>query len=241
MRGTDAGPVLDSIRCETLAHRAPRRRFILRRSGGAGEPAPPARVGTLEGREAPAAGGCSDLERTLSLLEEFSIFDSAARRPTERALATVLFTDIVGSTAHAAAMGDSAWRQVLDRHDGIAQSAVAACAGRLVKRTGDGILATFDAPAHGLECAKALRGALAHAEIEIRAGVHTGEVELREDDVAGIGVNIAARVAALAGSSEVLVSRTVRDLVAGGGYAFTSRGSHALKGVPGRWELLAVG
>jgi class 3 adenylate cyclase len=184
---------------------------------------------------------CSELERMLSLLEEFSTFQSAARQQTERALATVLFTDIVGSTAHAAALGDRAWRQVLDRHDGIAQSAVSACAGRLIKRTGDGILATFDVPAHGLECAKALRAALAHAEIAIRAGVHTGEVELREDDVAGIGVNIAARVAALAGSSEVLVSRTVRDLVAGGGYAFTSRGSHSLRGVPGRWELLAVG
>jgi class 3 adenylate cyclase len=198
-------------------------------------------VGVLEADEGPGVAQCSDLERTLSLLEEFSTFESAARQHTERALVTVLFTDIVGSTAHAAALGDRAWRQVLDRHDGIAQSAVSACTGRLIKRTGDGILATFDAPAHGLECAKALRAALAHAEIAIRAGVHTGEVELRGDDVAGIGVNIAARVAALAGSSEVLVSRTVRDLVAGGGYAFASRGDHALKGVPGRWELLAVG
>jgi len=237
MRGTDAGPVLDSIRCATLPHRSPRRRFVLRRAAG-----PAIRVGVLESREELAPAECADLERTLSLLEEFSVFQAGACRQSERALATVLFTDIVGSTAHAAALGDRAWRQVLDRHDGIAQSAVAACAGRLVKRTGDGILATFDAPAHGLECAKALRAALAHAEIAIRAGVHTGEVELREEgDVAGIGVNIAARVAAMAGSSEVLVSRTVRDLVAGGGYAFTSRGSHALKGVPGRWELLAVG
>ncbi len=181
------------------------------------------------------------LERTLSLLEEFSVLQGSACRQTQRMLTTVLFSDIVGSTAHAAALGDQAWRQVLDRHDSIARSAVAACSGRLVKRTGDGILATFDAPAHGLECAKALRGALAHAELAIRAGVHSGEVELREDDVAGIGVNIAARVAAMAGTSEVLVSRTVRDLVAGGDYAFTSRGSHVLKGVPGRWELLAVG
>lgn len=215
-------------------------RFILRRAGGAAAQ-PATRPGVLEARENIASAECGDLERTLSLLEEFSVFESAPRQRTERALATVLFTDIVGSTAHAAALGDRAWRQVLDRHDGIAQSAVSACAGRLVKRTGDGILATFDTPAHGLECAKALRAALAHAEIAIRAGVHTGEVELRDDDVAGIGVNIAARVAAMAGSSEVLVSRTVRDLVAGGGYAFTSRGNHSLKGVPGRWELLAVG
>jgi class 3 adenylate cyclase len=237
MRGTDAGPVLDSIRCAGVPHRGPRRRFVLRRSGPDAEALAPPAVGSPA---LPAREG-ADLERTLSLLEEFSVFGSSACRHSERALMTVLFTDIVGSTAHAAALGDRAWRQILDRHDGIAESAVAACAGRLVKRTGDGILATFDAPAHGLECAKALRGALAHAEIAIRAGVHTGEVELREDDVAGIGVNIAARVAAHAGSSEVLVSRTVRDLVAGGGYAFTSRGSHSLKGVPGRWELLAVG
>jgi class 3 adenylate cyclase len=238
MRGTDAGPVLDSIRCPTPAHRSPRRRFILRRSASV----PPALLTSPSPAGGPTHGvESAGLERTLSLLEEFSVLQGSVCRQTERALATVLFTDIVGSTAHAAALGDQAWRQVLDRHDGIAQSAVAACTGRLVKRTGDGILATFDAPAHGLECAKALRAALAHAGIDIRAGVHTGEVELREDDVAGIGVNIAARVAALAGASELLVSRTVRDLVAGGGYSFTSRGSHPLKGVPGHWELLAVG
>ncbi|HEX5225546.1 MAG TPA: adenylate/guanylate cyclase domain-containing protein [Solirubrobacteraceae bacterium] len=177
----------------------------------------------------------------LSLLEEFEVVAHASpAAPQDRALATVLFTDIVGSTAHAIALGDHGWRRVLDHHDGIARSAVSACGGQLVKRTGDGILATFDSPAHGLDCAKALRGALAHAGIAIRAGVHTGEVELREDDVAGIGVNIAARVAALAVSGELLASRTVRDLVAGAGYAFTSRGQHTLKGIPGRWELLAV-
>jgi class 3 adenylate cyclase len=178
----------------------------------------------------------------LSLLQEFRVVDhTAPAAPADRALATVLFTDIVGSTAHAIALGDHGWRRVLDHHDGIARSAVSACGGDLVKRTGDGILATFDSPAHGLDCAKALRAALAHAGIAIRAGVHTGEVEMRDDDVAGIGVNIAARVAALAVSGELLASRTVRDLVAGAGYAFTSRGQHTLKGIPGRWELLAVG
>ena len=236
MRGTEAPPLLDSTRCEPLTARPPRRYFTLRR-GGSGTPR-----GQLA---APASGPAGSegigLDRMISLLEEFSEVEQvAARRPTERALATVLFTDIVGSTAQAAAFGDLAWREVLDRHDRIAQSAVSACAGRLIKRTGDGILATFDAPAHALECAKTLRAALGHGEIWIRAGVHTGEVELRDGDVAGIGVNIAARVAALAASSEVLVSRTVRDLVAGGGYDFASRGNHALKGVPGRWELLAV-
>jgi class 3 adenylate cyclase len=240
MRGTDAGPLLDSIRCEPLPTRPARRHFTLRRgASGAVRETETALNAETVGVMAPVE--CADLERTLSLLEEFSeVQHVTARRQTERALATVLFTDIVGSTAHAAVLGDRAWREVLDRHDRIAQSAVSACAGRLIKRTGDGILATFDVPAHGLECAKTLRAALAHGEISIRAGVHTGEVELRDGDVAGIGVNIAARVAALAASREVLVSRTVRDLVAGGGYAFTSRGSHALKGVPGRWELLAV-
>jgi len=158
----------------------------------------------------------------------------------ERVLATVLFTDIVDSTARVAAVGDNAWRRLLDRHDRISQSAVSECGGRFVKATGDGVLATFDAPACGLRCAKALRVALSHAGIAIRAGVHTGEVELRGEDVAGIGVHIAARVAALAASGELLASRTVKDLVAGSEYTFTSRGIHRLKGVPEEWELLAV-
>src|SRR5947209_14409621 len=117
---------------------------------------------------------------------------------------------------------------------------VADCGGRLVKGTGGGELTTFDAPARGLRCADTLRSALADAGIAIRAGVHTGEVELRDDDVAGIGVHIAARVAGLAGSGELLASRTVRDLAAGSGYTFSSRGTYTLKGVPDEWELLAV-
>ena len=117
---------------------------------------------------------------------------------------------------------------------------MADCRGRFVKGTGDGILATFDAPSRGLLCADTLRSSLAQAGITIRAGVHTGEVELRGDDVAGIGVHIAARVAALAGSGELLASRTVKDLTAGSGYTFTTRGTHTLKGVPDEWELLAV-
>jgi len=139
-----------------------------------------------------------------------------------------------------AALGDRAWRQVLDRHDTISSSTVSECDGRVVKGTGDGMLATFDAPARGLRCADTLRSSLSDVGITIRAGVHTGEIELRGDDVSGIGVHIAARVAALAGSGELLASRTVKDLVAGSGYAFTSRGVHSLKGVPDEWELLAV-
>ncbi len=120
------------------------------------------------------------------------------------------------------------------------EARVAECRGRLVKGTGDGMLATFDAPVRGLRCAETMRSALSDAGIAIRAGVHTGEVELRGDDVAGIGVHIAARVAALAESGELLASRTVKDLVAGSDYAFESRGMHSLKGVPEEWELLAV-
>jgi class 3 adenylate cyclase len=177
---------------------------------------------------------------TLSLLEEFVAGDLIARPPSGRILASVLFTDIVDSTARAAALGDSVWAQVLDRHDAIARSAIASYGGRFVKETGDGVLAVFDAPARGIECAKRLRSALSHAGIAIRAGIHTGEVELRGEDVSGIGVHIAARVAGLAGAGELLVSRTVKDLVAGSEYVFASQGAHRLRGIPERWELLSV-
>ena len=177
---------------------------------------------------------------TLSLLEEFVAGDLIAQAPAGRILASVLFTDIVDSTARAAALGDCLWAQVLDRHDAIARSAIESCGGRFVKETGDGVLAVFDAPARGIECAKRLRSALSHAGIAIRAGIHTGEVELRGEDVSGIGVHIAARVAAMAGAGELLVSRTVKDLVAGSEYVFASRGAHRLRGIPERWELLSV-
>ena len=177
----------------------------------------------------------------LSLLEEFLTGHHPVPERTERVLATVLFTDIVDSTASASALGDAAWRELLDRHDRISERTITEYGGRLVKGTGDGVLATFDAPARGLRCADMLRSALADAGIAIRAGVHTGEIDLRGDDVSGIGVNIAARVAALAASGELLASRTVKDLVAGSDYAFASRGVHSLKGVPEEWELLAVG
>jgi class 3 adenylate cyclase len=177
---------------------------------------------------------------TLSLLDEFVAGDLIAQAPAGRILASVLFTDIVESTARAAALGDGVWAQVLDRHDAIARSAIEGYGGRFVKETGDGVLAVFDAPARGIECAKRLRSALSHAGIAIRAGIHTGEIELRGEDVSGIGVHIAARVAAMAGSGELLVSRTVKDLVAGSEYAFASRGTHRLRGIPERWELLSV-
>jgi len=239
IREMDLRPVLGSIQCPTLVvHRSGDRMVPVANGRYLAEHIPEAQMVELEGDSHPPQWG--DVETVLSLSEEFLTGRHSTPKPAERVLATVLFTDIVDSTARAAALGDSAWRQVLDRHDTISQSTVSDCGGRLVKGTGDGVLATFDAPARGLRCADSLRSSLLDAGIAIRAGVHTGEVELRGDDVSGIGVHIAARVAALARSGELLASRTVKDLVAGSDYAFTSRGLHSLKGVPEEWELLAV-
>jgi class 3 adenylate cyclase len=152
----------------------------------------------------------------------------------------MLFTDIVASTAAAAAMGDRARRAVLDRHDGAVRRQLDRYRGVAVKQTGDGVAATFDGPARAVTCACAIRDALRGLGIEIRAGLHTGEIERRGDDISGLGVHIAARVASLAAPSEVLVSRTVTDLVVGSGIDFDDRGSHELKGVPGEWQLFAV-
>jgi len=165
-----------------------------------------------------------------------------ARRSVEpaRVLATVLFTDIVGSTERAAELGDRGWRDLLDTHDELAGRLVERWGGRLVKTTGDGILATFDGPGRAIGCAGTLRDELRGIGTQIRAGLHTGEVELRGDDVGGIAVNIAARIMATAGAGEIVVSRTVRDLVAGSDITLQDRGSQRLKGVEGAWELFAV-
>jgi class 3 adenylate cyclase len=155
-------------------------------------------------------------------------------------LATVLFTDIVGSTERAARLGDRRWRELLGAHDDLARRVVEEFQGQLVKTTGDGILATFDGPGRGIGCAAALRDELRGLGLRIRAGLHTGEVELRDGDVGGIAVHLAARVMATAGAGEILVSRTVRDLVVGASIAVEDRGSHALKGIEGAWQLFAV-
>ncbi len=159
---------------------------------------------------------------------------------SERVLASVLFTDIVGSTEKATAMGDRAWAALLDRHDELARTEVERLGGSVVKTTGDGLLALFDSPSKAIEGARSITHAVEPLGIEVRAGVHTGEVERRGDDVGGIGVHIGARVAGLAGTGEVLVSRTVRDLTLGSQIEFVDRGRHALKGVPNEWELFAV-
>jgi class 3 adenylate cyclase len=152
-----------------------------------------------------------------------------------------MFTDIVDSTSQSAAMGDQAWRAVQDGHDRIVRAQLARYRGREIRRMGDGFLATFDGPGRAVRCARAISAGVRPLDIEIRTGLHTGEIELTtDDDVAGLAVAIGARVGALAGPSEILVSSTVKDLVAGSGLALQDRGLHALKGVPDEWRLYAV-
>jgi class 3 adenylate cyclase len=158
----------------------------------------------------------------------------------DRVLATVLFTDIVDSTRRAAEMGDRDWRALLDAHDAIVRSLLARFRGREVNTSGDGFLAMFDGPQRAIRCAMAIRDAVQALGIQVRAGLHTGECEIRGDDIGGIGVHIGARVSAIAGPNEVLVSSTLRDLVIGSGLEFEERGTYELKGVPGEWRLFAV-
>lgn len=158
----------------------------------------------------------------------------------DRVLATVLFTDIVDSTRRAAEMGDRDWRALLDAHDAVVRSQLTRFRGREVNTSGDGFLAVFDGPQRAIRCAMAIRDAVQALGIQVRAGLHTGECEIRGDDIGGIAVHIGARVSALAGPDEVLVSSTLRDLVIGSGLQFDDRGSHQLKGVPGEWRLSAV-
>ena len=158
----------------------------------------------------------------------------------DRVLATVLFTDIVDSTRRAAEIGDRDWHALLDAHDAVVRAQLARFRGREVNTSGDGFLAMFDGPQRAIRCAMAIRDALGALGIEVRAGLHTGECEVRGDDIGGIAVHIGARVSALAGPNDVLVSSTLRDLVIGSGLEFEDRGAHELKGVPGEWHLFAV-
>ncbi|MHC2463989.1 adenylate/guanylate cyclase domain-containing protein [Bradyrhizobium embrapense] len=158
----------------------------------------------------------------------------------ERVLATVLFTDIVDSTRSAAAVGDQRWRRMLDDHDRLAQQVIGRHRGNFVKSTGDGVLATFDGPGRAVRCALAFGSAAKQIGLPLRAGLHTGEIEIRGADIGGIAVHAAARVMSHCGSDEVLVSRVVTDLVAGAGLKFAERGSYELKGLPGKWELFAA-
>jgi class 3 adenylate cyclase len=191
-----------------------------------------------EGDHIPFTG---DAETVLGDIQEFITGErESSAADLERILATVMFTDIVDSTRSAAEMGDQQWRRLLDSHDRIAKQSVEKHRGNLIKTTGDGILATFDGPGRAVRCALALEAAGKQIGLPLRAGLHTGEIELRGRDVGGIAVHAAARVMAHCAPGEVLVSRVVTDLVAGAGLKFAERGSHELKGLPGRWDLFAA-
>ena len=192
----------------------------------------------LPGEEAISFGG-----ETRPLLDEIEEFLTGARKgsDSERILATVLFSDIVDSTTQAAAMGDRRWRDLLESIEGMVKRELMRFRGRAVKTMGDGFLATFDGPARGIRCAGAIRDAArSQFGLDVRSGLHTGEIEVIGDDVGGIAVHIGARVGASAGPGEVLVSGTVKDLVAGSGISFEDRGDHELKGIPGSWRVWAV-
>ena len=178
-----------------------------------------------------------------AILDEVEEFLTGARRGPEpdRVLATVMFTDIVGATTKASELGDRQWRNLLDAHHALVREHLTKFRGREIDTAGDGFLAAFDGPARAVRAACSISDGVRPLGLEIRAGLHTGECEVMGPKLGGVAVHIGARVAALAGAGEVLVSSTVRDLVAGSGLRFTDRGAHALKGVPGEWHLFAVG
>jgi class 3 adenylate cyclase len=180
-----------------------------------------------------------DADEILDELEEFLTGTRLDHEP-DRVLATVMFTDIVASTARAAELGDRRWRDLIETHDALVRRQLERHRGRAVKTLGDGFLATFDGPARGIRCAQAIRDGVRDLGVEIRAGLHTGELEVMDGDLGGLAVHIAARVLDRASPSEVLVSGTVKDLVVGSGIGFEDRGEHELRGVPGEWRLYAV-
>jgi class 3 adenylate cyclase len=184
----------------------------------------------------PWAGNQEDI---IGEIEEFLTGIRPAPQP-DRMLATVLFTDIVGSTERAASLGDNAWRDVLEQHHASVRRELAHFRGQEITTTGDGFLATFDGPARAVRCAVAIRDRLRESGLDVRAGVHTGECERMGDNIGGLAVHIGSRVAALAGPGEVLASSTVKDLVAGSGIVFEDRGAHPLKGIPGEWRVFQV-
>jgi class 3 adenylate cyclase len=234
----DVRPLLSAIQAPTL---------VLYRTGDrwVGEPhamyltehIPGAKLVGLPGVDNMIVAGDSDSD-----LDEIEEFLTGARHVpvTDRVLATVLFTDIVGSTRRAAELGDRKWRELLDSHDRTVRRQLERFNGREVNTGGDGFLATFDGPGRAIQCACAIRDAVRALDLEVRVGLHTGEIEVRGDDVAGMAVHIGARVAALAAPSEVLVSGGMPSLVVGSSIAFDDRGEHQLKGVPGTWRLYAV-
>jgi class 3 adenylate cyclase len=234
----DARPILPLIQAPTVVlHRRNVQLFPVEHARYLTEHIPGAKFVELPGTDVSLIWETPEL--VLDHVEEFLTGVHRIAEPT-RVLATVLFTDIVGSTEQAERLGDRRWRQLLDLHDELAARLVEEAGGRLVKTTGDGILATFDGPGRGIRCAAALRDELRAIGLQLRAGLHAGEVELRDGDVGGLAVHIAARVMAAAGPEQIFASRTVRDLVMGSDLAFKDRGTRQLKGVEGSWELFAV-
>jgi pimeloyl-ACP methyl ester carboxylesterase len=234
----DARSVLPAISTPTLVmHRLDDRIVPVEQGREAAQLIPTARYVELPGSD--HLPFFEDPEVTLGLVEEF-VTGTRHRTEPDRVLATVVFTDIVASTERASRLGDRRWKETLDAYDALVSEALVRFRGRLVKSTGDGTLATFDGPGRAIRCAEAIRDASHALDLDVRAGVHTGEIELRGEDVTGMAVVIGHRVSELAGSSEVVVSSTVRDLVAGSGIEFDDRGERELKGVPGTWHLFAV-
>jgi pimeloyl-ACP methyl ester carboxylesterase len=237
-RETDIRAVLPAIDVPALVLHQSRDRLVPARQGRyLAEKIPGARYVEIDGADHVPFAGAQDL--VLDEVEEFLVGSRRASE-SERALATILFTDIVGSTEIAARLGDGGWRQLIERHDAMVRRQLGVHRGREVKTMGDGFLATFDGPARAIRCACALRDELDGLGVEVRVGIHTGEVELIGEDVGGMAVNIGARIGALAGPGEVLVSSTVRELVVGSGLEFADRGVRTLKGAPGEWRLFAI-
>jgi pimeloyl-ACP methyl ester carboxylesterase len=234
----DIREVLPTIQAPTLVvHRRRDRMIYLAMGRYLADHIPGAKLVELDGTDHLFFTG--DADAIVDEIQEF-LTGVRPRPPVERVLATVLFTDIVGSTERAAELGDEAWLELLRSHDALVRRQLERFQGREVNTMGDGFIATFDGPARAIRCATAIRDAVRAIGLEVRAGLHTGEVELSDGDVAGIAVHLAARVASAADAGEVLVSRTVVDLVAGSGLGFAARGRYALKGVPEEWELFAV-
>ena len=231
----DVRAVLPAIRVPTLVmHRRGDHDVNVEEGRYIASRIPDARFVEMDGEDhLPFAG---DQDAVLAEVQEF-VTGTRPATDIDRVLATVMFTDIVGSTEALARLGDKSWRALLDRHHAIVRAELGAFRGREVNIAGDGFLATFDGPARAVRCALRIAQRAPELGISIRAGVHTGEVELAADDVSGIAVHIGARVCALAGAQETLVTSVVRDLVSGSGLRFADRGTHALKGVPGQWQL----
>jgi class 3 adenylate cyclase len=238
----DIRGVLPAIKVPTLVLHNTRDRWVeVERGRDLARRIPGARFVELpiDGHITPAADMPPVLAEIKSFLEGVWGAEGGQQDP-ERMLATVMFTDIVGSTARAAELGDARWRELLERHHLLIRRQLALARGREVDTAGDGFLATFDGPARAIRCACAITDAVKELGLEVRAGLHTGECEVLDGNIAGIAVHTGARVAAKAEPGEVLVSGTVKDLVAGSGIRFQDRGAHELRGIPGEWHLYAV-